>query len=272
MKFSVTTFATRGLISPEALMPRLAEWGFDGIELWSGDLSGPDYLAWYRQDSVRLADLWPDEGLRDEERARLVALRERAEAHGLEISMLSPYFDFTAGQQRWDESLAVGRRYVQYAQILGCPTIRTCGGRIPSADMTDAEWHDCIAGLKALTGLPGAGEILFCLECHGNRPEDTIAGVLREIREVGAANLKVLLQPTSFVGEANTRQILNALFDHTAHIHAGLGSKDVDWAWMLPEMAQRGYEGYLSIEGVAEPKLETIEQQMQWLHGLPLGS
>lgn len=268
MKFSVTTFATQGLISPEALMPKLAAWGYDGIELWSGDLSGPDYLAWYRRDSVRLAELWPDEELGEEERARLVALRDRAAENGLDISMISPYFEFTAGRQRWEESLAVGRRYVQYAHILGCRTIRTCGGRIASADMSEADWRACIAGLKALTGLPGAGQVLFCLECHGNRPEDTIAGVLREIREVGAGNLKVLLQPTSYLGEADTRQILDALYEHTAHIHTGLESKEVDWEWMLPEMVRRGYEGYLSLEGVVEPKLETTEKDIQWLRGL----
>lgn len=268
MKFSVTTFATQGLISPEALMPKLAAWAYDGIELWSGDLSGPDYLAWYRSDSVRLADLWSGEELGEEERARLVSLRERAAENGLEISMLSPYFDFTAGPQRFQESLAVGRRYVQYAQILGCPTIRTCGGRIASAKMSEADWEACIAGLKALTGLPGAEDVLFCLECHGNRPEDTIASVLREIRKVGAENLKILLQPTSYIGEADTRQILEVLYEHTAHIHTGLESKEVDWTWMLPEMKRRGYDGYLSLEGVAEPKLETIEKEIQWLRGL----
>ena len=172
---------------------------------------------------------------------------------------------FTAGRQRWEESLAVGRRYVEYARILGCPTIRTCGGRIASADMTEADWEACIEGLKALTSLPGAEQVVFALECHGNRPEDTIAGVLREIEEVGADNLKVLLQPTSYLGEADTRQILDALYEHTAHIHTGLTNKDVDWAWMLPEMVRRGYEGYLSLEGIAEPKLETIEKEIHWL-------
>jgi hypothetical protein len=32
VKFSVTMFVTQGLISQEALMPRLAGWGFDGID------------------------------------------------------------------------------------------------------------------------------------------------------------------------------------------------------------------------------------------------
>jgi sugar phosphate isomerase/epimerase len=132
--------------------------------------------------------------------------------------------------------------------------------------MTEADWEACIAGLRALTALPGADQVVFALECHRNRPEDTIATVLREIHEVGADNLKVLLQPTSYLGEADTRQILQALYGRTAHIHATLGNEGVDWAWMLPEMVARGYEGYLSLEGIAEPKLETIEQEIRWLH------
>jgi sugar phosphate isomerase/epimerase len=265
MKFCVTTFATQRVISPEDLMPKLQAFGYDGIELWSGDLSGEPYLAWYRQDSVRIADLWPDEALSEAEASRLKALKALADQHGLAIPMLSPYFDFTAGQQRWEESLAVGRRYIQYAQALGSPLFRTCGGRIASANMTEADWEACISGLKALTSLPGAEEVVFALECHGNRPEDTIAGILREIEEVGADNLKVLLQPSSFISEADTRQILDALYEHSVHIHAGLSNPQVDWEWMLPEMERRGYEGYLSLEGVEEPKVESIERTIGWL-------
>ena len=34
MKFSITTLGTNGVISPEDLMPKLSQWGYDGIELW----------------------------------------------------------------------------------------------------------------------------------------------------------------------------------------------------------------------------------------------
>jgi sugar phosphate isomerase/epimerase len=50
MKFSVTTFATQGVISPEELAPKLAAFGYDGIEIWSGDLPGDRFLSWWRED------------------------------------------------------------------------------------------------------------------------------------------------------------------------------------------------------------------------------
>jgi sugar phosphate isomerase/epimerase len=136
--------------------------------------------------------------------------------------------------------------------------------------MTEAHREACLSGLEALTRLPDADRVIFALECHPNRPEDTIASILREV-EVGADNLKVLLQPTSFIGEATTRDILDALYEHTVHVHGGTGMKDsetVDWAWLLPEMVHRGYEGFLSLEAIPEPKLESIEREIGWLRAV----
>ena len=106
MKYCVTTFATQGAISPQALMPQLRAFGYDGIELWSGDLSGEDFLSWYRRNDVHLSQVWPEETLSEDERTRLGALKALADQHDLAIPMISPYFDFTAGEQRWEESLA----------------------------------------------------------------------------------------------------------------------------------------------------------------------
>lgn len=268
MKFSVTTYGTQGVLSPEELMPKLEELGYDGIEIWAGDLPGAEHIAWYRYDSVRISEVWQGEELTEEELARLNRLKELAAQHNLAIPMIATYFDFTAGERRWEESLMVGRRYIQYALALGSPLIRTCAGSIGSAQMTEAHWKACISGLKALTHLPGAERVVFALECHPNRPEDTIASILREVEEVGADNLKVLLQPTSFAAEATTPQMLDALYEHTVHIHAVTDMKDsttVDWAWLLPEMVRRGYDGFLSLEGISEPKLESIEREVKWL-------
>jgi sugar phosphate isomerase/epimerase len=267
MRFSVTTFASKGLISPQELMPRLQAWGYDGIELWVGDLPGGEgHIAWFRQNAVPMAEIWPGDEPTAGELKQLHSLKALAEGHGLSIPMISPYFDFTAGQRRWQESLAVGQRCIQYAIALDAPLIRCMGGRIPSAEMTEADWDSCLSGLKALTQLPGAEHVIFALECHPNRPGDTIESILREVNEVGADNLKILLQPSSFIGQANTREILHALYARSVHIHAGLRNQDVDWPWLLGEMVRRGYQGYLSIEGAKDPRLAYIEKAIAWLH------
>ena len=265
MKFCVTTLATQGVISPEELMPELHAWGYDGIELWSGDLSGEAYVGWYRRDEPRIAELWPAEELTKHEEQRLQSLRCLANANGLAIPMISPYFNFVGGRQRWEESLAVGRRYLEYAERLSCPLIRTCTGQVASSELTEADWRAIISGLRALTSLPGAENVTFALECHRNRPEDTIASVLLEIAEVGAPNLRVLLQPSSLVSQVDIHQMLDALWEYTVHVHANLTYDQIDWAWLASELERRGFEGFFSLERVAEPALETIEQTVRGL-------
>ena len=266
MKFSVTTFATKGIISAEELMPKLQTFGYDGIELWCGSLPGGEgHQTWFRQDTARIADVWPGDKPTEEELARLTNLKALADRHELAIPMISPYFDFTGGQQRWEESVAVGRRCIQFASVLGATLIRTTGGRLASAKMTEAHWESCISGLRALTELPGADQVVFALECHPGRPEDTSESILREVNEVGANNLKILFQPSSFIKQASPREILDALYDHAVHIHTGLQNKEVEWEWMLPEMERRGYQGFLCIEGAEEPKLEYFQKTIKWL-------
>jgi len=46
MKFCVTTYATQGILLPEQLIPKLAEWGYDGVELWGGKASQPGQPPW----------------------------------------------------------------------------------------------------------------------------------------------------------------------------------------------------------------------------------
>ena len=46
MKFCVTTYATQGAKLPEDLVPKLTEWGYDGIELQEGRAYQPGQPKW----------------------------------------------------------------------------------------------------------------------------------------------------------------------------------------------------------------------------------
>jgi sugar phosphate isomerase/epimerase len=278
---------TLNVISPEDLMPKLEQWGYDGIELWGGDLPGGEHVKWYQDNSVRIADVYSSDRATQEELDRIMELKSLAERHHLEIPMISAYFDFIAGKQRWEESLIIGQRYIQYAQALDCPLIRTLTGgwgsglkpeearvhvagvEVPSSAMTDKQWDSLIKGLKALTGLPGADKVVFALETHRGRPEDTIESLRREIQDTGSENLRILLQPDQLIPRIpglTIQKMLDDLFEYTVHLHVSTGMKDsiVDFGWLLPELMRRGYDGYVTLEGIAEPKLKSLEQEVKW--------
>ncbi|NLE94937.1 MAG: sugar phosphate isomerase/epimerase [Dehalococcoidia bacterium] len=277
-KFSVTTLATEGVIAPVDLMPKLATWGYDGIEIWGGDRPGSQHVTWFRDDSVRIAQVYPGDRATDAELDALAHLKAVADRVGLAIPMISPYFDFISGPERFDESLRVGARYVEYARALECRLIRTmtggsgsARGSVPSRLLTDAEWDACIRGLKALSALPGAENVVYAIETHSGRPEDTIETVLRQMREVEAPNVRVLLQPNQFIARVpgvTAQGMLEALYPYTVHLHEHTGMKDnpVGWQYILAELRRRNFDGYLSIERARpEPRLQALEQEIVWL-------
>ena len=287
MKLSVTTLGTKGTISPEDLMPRLKAWGYDGIELWGGDLPGGEHVQWYQENNVRISDVYKGDKATAEEIDKVIAIKALATKHGLEVPMIAPYFDFLQGKQRWEESIAIGQRYIQYAQAMGIRLIRAmtggygsgfkagegrrhaAGTEVPSASMTDEQWESVIRGLQALASLPGADQVVFALETHRGRPEDSIPSLLREIEETKSPSIKILLQPNQFVPVIpgmSAEKMLAALYPYTVHIHirTPMEKSPVGWATLLPALKRRGYEGYISLEGIEEPKLQSIENEVKW--------
>jgi sugar phosphate isomerase/epimerase len=266
-------------------MPKLAQWGYDGIEFWGGDLPGGEHTRWYQDDSVRISDVYPGERASQQELDRVGELKSLAEKHHLAIPMIANYYDFIAGKQRWEESIVIASRYIEYAQAMGVRLIRTmtggygsgfkpgegrahaAGTEVPSSKMTDEQWEGVISGLKAVTSLPGADQMVFAIETHRGRPEDGIDSILKEINEVSSPNLQVLLQPNQFIPQIpgmTAEKMLGALYEHTVHVHVRTGMDDSECAWLLPELMKRGYDGYVSLEGIAEPKLQSIEQEIKW--------
>jgi sugar phosphate isomerase/epimerase len=274
MKFCVTTFTTQRVIDAPDLFPKLAQWGYDGIELWAGDMPNAEgYMSWWREDATRIADVWPEAELTEQETNLLDLYKALAESNGLEIAALAPYFDFTSGSPRWEESIEVARRYLKYADYLGAKVFRASGGRVPSAELTEQQWNALLDAWRILADLPAAEDKAFCLECHANRPEDTLSSILREVEIVDSPSIRILFQPTSFSDEADTETILDSLYAYVAHMHASgrmleEGATDIDWEWVFPELQRRGYDGWVSIEGSSEPVLENLERLIAWLRDL----
>ncbi|MFA4945413.1 MAG: sugar phosphate isomerase/epimerase [Lentisphaeria bacterium] len=216
----------------EAIIPKLAAIGYDGIEVWGNHLGG-------RSD------------------ADVLALRKLATENRLDIEVLSPYFWLTRDLPELEaQSLATAARFVHLATLLGAPKIRTFVDAGPdgigSAAATPAHWNRAVGHLKTITAMaPG---ILFAMETHAHTLADTPASTLRLLDRVGAPNLKVLYQPEA----SHTIENYRRLRPHVVHLHlqntganGGPGYLEeglVDFPGLFRELAADGYAASLSVE------------------------
>jgi len=265
MKFCVTTFATRGIIPPEELIPKVAEWGYDGIELWGGREPKPDQPNW---------------GLEGRSLDEIKELKRLIEDHGLKVPAISTYFKFTESEQSYKRSIENGRRYCKIARILDAGIIRVVGEGVPSSKMTEEKWKVFIRGLRDLAKLGEDYDLIFALELHENTPHDTVLGQLRCIWQTDSDRIRCLYQPTTLTStepEVDQLWALDKLFPYIVHVHMQTSTAfkydtlrsrwndHVHWSQILSELRRRGYEGYASVEVVPKPVLENLKREIMWL-------
>jgi sugar phosphate isomerase/epimerase len=182
MQFCVTTYVTQNVILPEDLIPKLGEWGYDGIELWGGRPYQVGRLKW---------------GLEGRTQTELEQLKKLVEEQGLEVPVVSPYFKFTSGEEDYKNSLQKAKRYCELAKFYSAKVIRVLGEGIPSAKMTEDNWKAFIRGLKDLAALGNEYGVVFGLELHPDTPHDTVLGQLRCIWQTGSPKVRALYQPST---------------------------------------------------------------------------
>lgn len=232
-------------------LPRLAQWGFAGVEAWGPHLDQLD-----------------DAGLD--------ALRRQAADLGLAIPVVSPYLFLTRDDpELLARSLATAERSVHQARRLGASRIRTFVDAGPqgigSAQADAGHWARAIANLRRITAL--APELLFVIETHPNTLADTAETTLRLLREVGAPNLRVLFQPL----RSDCLDDWQALRQHVHHVHlqqqhaTGHGHLDDEpdtLGPLLARLAAEGYAGTMSIE-YCWPSVDPARLQggLAWLRG-----
>lgn len=238
----------------EDIIPRLAEAGYDGIEVWGGHLDG-------KSD------------------AELDAIRDLATRHGIALPVLAPYFWLTRDlPELVARSLATAERFTAYARRLGASRIRTFvdagNDGIGSAVATPEHWARAVGCLKTITAL--APDLLFVVETHADTLADTPESMERLMREVGAANLVVNYQTGAFDPLPGYRRLKPAV--RHFHLMGAYGSPaggylEETGAALLPLLAELradGYAGTMSVEycwgGVAWPRAQAARA---WLasHG-----
>ena len=255
-----TAFCTN-VFEPQDLeqgLGRLAELGYDAVELWQQTL-----------------DAW-----------NLDELESLLNGLGLGVAQVCPYFDFTGSRDDWDRSIRDARRFVELAFRFEAPLVRAFTGHVGSAEATEAQWEAAVWGLRAACALVAEHRIGFALETHPGSLMDCTEGAERLLREVGASNLGLNLQVP--LGNEDPLETMRSLAPHVVHLHAHnwigpapnghwehltlLGGGDLDFPQFLGIAHWAGFDGYVSIEHATHhgrsDALEVAAREIAYLRGL----
>jgi sugar phosphate isomerase/epimerase len=98
----------------------------------------------------------------------LTELRDRAKRLHLDISATAIGNDFCVKEgPRRKRELRLCRQWVDYAAVLGAPSIRIFAGRIPRGDSEEAAIERCTAGINESVKYAATKKVALALENHG---------------------------------------------------------------------------------------------------------
>ncbi len=232
----------------EEIVPIVADAGYDGIEIWYPHV-----------------EMLGGEGLGK--------LAEQLDKAGLEVAMLSPYFDFTSSEQSVAAGLQRGREAITAARTLGARGIRCFTGKAGSADADEAQWDRAVCALQTLA--EEAPDLLWALETHPHNLMDTVQASLDLVRRVDRSNVVFIFQPSTFANEPI--EALRQLAPWTRHVHATnltdgrrtlLAEGDMDWAAIVRGLKDRGVEGYISVEWMGDQPADVARTEATYLRSL----
>jgi len=164
MKFSFCSIAFRKTgESLTEIIPRLAEIGYEGVEVWANHLTGDG------SDAETIC----------------ACLNE----HDMSVPMISPYFNITGDEREWESTLDSARRYFSYARILKAPLVRVFTGYLGSEDIEPAAWASAVGRLAYLCDKAAESGLSLALETHPKTLVDTVPSVLRLLADVARPNL-----------------------------------------------------------------------------------
>lgn len=212
---------------------RLQETGnFDGLEFWH-------------------REVW------DVDKRRL---KEYLDEFGLACAQICPYFEFTEGNQAYQDTMELGQQYIEFSKLLGQPLIRVFTGHVTDEEATPEHWQATITGLQILCDAASDEGIRFCLEI-GHGMMGSSASVLRILEGVDRPNLGVNIQIK--LGDEDVFYTLEQLGPYAIHMHAHnwvgriggleltfLDSGVLDYEEFLGKLLEYGFDGYISSEHV----------------------
>jgi sugar phosphate isomerase/epimerase len=206
----------------DGIIPLIAAAGYDGVEIWEPHLAGLD-----------------DAGLD--------RLRDRLDADGLRVAMISPYFNFTSSAEHAANSVRQGLQVLEAARRLRARAIRCFTGKTASRDATDEQWQWAAASLQTLADASAPDGILWALETHSWNLMDSVEGTERLLKLTDRPNVRIILQPSTF--QDDYLPACRALAAHACHVHgADYCAETIDWKQVIALLKQTGFDGYIAVE------------------------
>lgn len=235
------------------LCERLAQIGFDGVELW------PQYL----------------------ESRPLCEVQKQVTDFELKVAQICPYFNLTGSEAQLEETFRIARRYIDYAKQLDCPNIRVFTGTVSVREASARVYAQAVAGLQTICDMEK--DRCFVLETHKGSLMETPETTLRLLHAVGRDNLRVNLQVPMELSDHDPYECAEMLGEYTVHLHSHnwigqennltfLSDGDYDYEKFVGILYRKGFDGYLSIEhadhfGKHSP-LETAAHEAAYLKEL----
>ncbi len=240
-------------------LKHLSGLGYDGVEIWK------PYI----------------------DRCDIFELKQSLNESNLSVEQLCPYFNLTATEELFVESLREAKECISLADFFDCKKIRVFSGKVASGDATDKQWSQAVKGLQKMCAMGLDKNIDFVLEIHPGGLHDTSAATLRLIEDVAMPNLKINLQLPLYGGE-DIYQGAEKLAPHVNHFHVhnwiGVNEDGATWKRLayldepagefdfkrcLSILKNNGFDGTLSIEhgnhlGKADP-YKVAEREIEYL-------
>jgi D-psicose/D-tagatose/L-ribulose 3-epimerase len=263
MKYGVNlmVWTTRVGKEQDALLARIREWGFDGVELFLSPQEPEDIpLVKRTLDRMRLectaCSVLPRE-------ANLLSAEPDVRARG--VHYLTQCVERTA----------------ELGASLLCGPLYAALGLMTGTRRTAEEWEWAVEGLRSVASRAEDLGATLCIEPL-NRFETYFLNTLRDasqlVHDIGAPNVRIHFDTFhSNVEERQPAAALRAVASDLGHVHIsendrGIpGSGHVDWRGILLALKEVGYDGWVTIESFAEPEPELASAASIWRDLAPSG-
>jgi sugar phosphate isomerase/epimerase len=237
-KFSLAAYSYRDLFSGRR-KPKLsladfiddcAALGLEGTELTSYYFPQPVTSAYLRQ------------------------LKQQAFRLGLDISGTAVGNDFCEppGPKR-DEQIALVKRWIDHAEVLGAPVIRIFSGSVKRGQSAKEAHRMAVEGIEECCQYAGEHGVFLALENHGGLTESA-EGILGLVRDVKSAWFGVNMDTGNFHTD-DVYGDLAKLAPYTLNVQvkvviqpAGDKKQPTDFARLAKILREAGYRGYIVLE------------------------
>lgn len=256
MKYGVNTmvWTTRMNREQEALLSRIKEWGFDGVELFLS-LEEPANIPEMRQILDNL-------GL---DRTACAVLPRDASLISTDVGVRARGVDFI--------KKCIERTSELGGQVI-CGPLYSALGVMTGKGRTDEEWKWAVDGLTAGARRGEDLGVMLCVEPI-NRFEtyflNTQADAAKLVRSIGAPNVKIHFDTFhANIEERNPIDSLRSIASELGHVHISEndrgtpGTGHIDWRGVFSTLKNIGYDGWLTIESFAQPEPELAAAAAIW--------